>query len=97
MLSETIPTKNDRILSYYSSEYPLIKEKINDAILNGSKQISNKGNEYIVARYTGYSWPNQELIDYLTEEYAKAGWSIYFETPEGDEDSSAIHIEIFEA
>lgn len=93
-----IPSKAERIITYYGDQYKTYQEKINNEISYGSPVFTNQGNQFLRAIVTGYGWPNEELIKWLQAEYEKAGWNIFFERPKEDthSDPSTIYVDIYE-
>lgn len=90
----SIPTYQDRIEAKYETQYPLIKESINDAILTGYAHTSNSGFTYYTAG-VGEGWPEEELKDYLIREYEKAGWILEFEWADRDAEAGRVIVEIY--
>lgn len=90
----SIPTYADRIETKYETQYPLIKESINSAILTGYAHTSSNGLTYYTAG-VGDGWPEEELVNYLIKEYDQAGWILEFEWADRDAEAGRVIVEIY--
>jgi len=91
-----IPTMDDRIRTKYKTEYANMKESINDAILTGYQHTSNNGGTYFIAGI-GDTWPEEELADYIKNEYEEAGWRLYIEWADRDAEAGRVIVEIYKS
>lgn len=88
-----IPTYEQRIQAKFGDEKDTINRLINKVILEGDQRTNNYGQNYYTVDMEDY--PHSELVDYMVEQYKKAGWRVEFFRRDRDEEREA-HVDIYQ-
>jgi hypothetical protein len=75
-----VPSYNTRIQTRYRRELSVINDDLNKAIRNEAAEVNHTsgGREWSLklTLSPGAQNPNQELINWVTTQYARAGWKL---------------------